>query len=221
MSQKGWTVITWELRVFFLDVRNLVFFPLAVLAVLLSLWPYIGSPFVMVFLAVFVGMERQFTNIFFRSPREFEAMLLLPLDWREVVLAKNLATMLLALVVTILISLVVLYFSPAIPSWEEVGLAAVYFLTVLFPMIHLGNLRSLQFPRRGTHWDYDDLAGAVMMVIRLVMLSVPYGVFGGLIGSTALCIIYAVVVALLWQVFLVPRIAQHVLQQKASICLAK
>ena len=143
------TLVAWEFRYFFLNTRQVIFLPLLLAAVLLTMWPSIGSPYVPVFLVVFLGTEREYNNTLNRWPAQLAAMILLPVDWPGAVRAKNLTTILITLVVTMCASIVVLYFAPGIPSAEHTLLALLYLLSVIFPLLSAGNARSIHSPRPG------------------------------------------------------------------------
>ena len=101
---KEWVLFNMEVRRFFSDRHNLKFIPLICLAVVLIVWPYIGSPFVPVVLAVFAGLESQYNNMLFRSPAEYETLSLFPVSWRHVILAKNLSTLTITVILFAIVS---------------------------------------------------------------------------------------------------------------------
>ena len=83
-----------------------------------------------------------------RTPNEFEALSVLPIRWASIVLAKNLATMIITVACLPMICIPVLYFSTdTVPAGHFIK-AGLYFVSVIFPLLHAGNLQSLLHPRR-------------------------------------------------------------------------
>jgi len=202
------TLIVWEIKYFFLNPRQALFLPLLFGGVLLAMWPWIGSPYVPVMPVVVLGLEREFNNILNRWPSQYAASLLLPLDWRQAVLAKNLATILLTLLLTLVSSVVVLYFAPELPGTGHTALAALYLLSVLFPLLVAGNARSAHSPRTGEAFELDDLPEAVITAVTLGLASIPFGICWGILRSPLLALVYSAAALLYWLVVSVPRTAR-------------
>src|SRR5512147_1364370 len=93
------------------------FIPLLPAAVFLAAWTWrIASPFAAVIWLAFLGLEPRINNIFYNSPRELEALSLLPAEWKRIVFMKNISTMLAGLLAFALFSVVAIYFSPEPPD---------------------------------------------------------------------------------------------------------
>jgi hypothetical protein len=210
MNSLPCTLIRWELRYFLLNPRQVLLFPLVLAGILLAMWPSIGSPFVPVFLVVFLGTEREFNNILNRWPSQHEALLLFPVRWRGVILAKNLATMLITLLVAGCASIIILYFAPETPPRAETYHALVYLPTVLFPLLAAGNARSLHSPRAGRVADLDDLPEALISVVVLGAASIPFAILWGVLESGTLTLLYSAATAVYWITVSVPRTARAV-----------
>ena len=221
MGNQAWLLFTMEIRQFFSHPRNLQFLPLVVPGFFLVLWPYISSPFIPVFIIIFAGLEGQFNNLLFRTPNEFDALIIFPVSWELVVLMKNVATISLTVILFLMVSMAMVYFSPEPPNPQQLGHALVYLSTVLFPLAHVGNLRSVQHPRRTAGWQVDDLAEAVVMLVVIGVLSIPYAIVIGLFDSVLLCIAYAAVTVLFWLRVSIDSTAQHIQKEKARICLSE
>ena len=168
------TLLRWEIRYFFQNVHQLFLFPLVIAGILLAMWPHIGSAFVPVFLVVLLGTEREYNNILNRWPSEHAALLLLPLDWRAAIVAKNLATVVITLLLIAVTSIILLYFAPVTPGLDDTLDAMLYFATVLFPLLASGNARSLHSSRPGLPADLDDLPEAVISLVVLAIASTPF-----------------------------------------------
>jgi hypothetical protein len=213
-------LIATEIRQFFLHRRSLHFIPLAMAGVILILWPYFTSPFVSVMIVLFAGLEPQFNNILFRTPLEFEALSILPIEWQHIVKAKNLATVLLVVVMFPIVAAALLYFSPSPLTLERTSEAGLYLLTVVIPLVHVGNSRSVRNPRRESGWQLDDVAGIVEMLVSMAILSIPYVVFVEVIDVTALCVVYFVATAVFWWRYSIRKTAELAEFRKMDICLS-
>ena len=214
------SLVRWEIRQFFANRTNLKCLLLLPPAVFLALWPYIGSPFVPVFLALFIGLEPQYSNILYRTTREFESLSLFPLDFSVVVLAKNLATVVLTVALAPLFAVIIAYFSPAEISQPEIGKAAMYLLSVVFPLLASGNHRSLHSPRRLTGVSLNDAAEAVVTIVIVAGCSLPFLVFVTLMGAPGWCLLYSAAAGVSWYRYSVRYTGQAIHQQRFRLCQA-
>jgi hypothetical protein len=210
-----------EIKRFFSFGWNLRLAVLFMPATGLALWQYTASPFVPIFAALFVGLEPQYCNILFRTSNEFEALSLLPVPWKRIVLAKNLGTILITLICLPLVSVPVLYFSPETPPAMEFSNAGLFLLSVIFPLLHAGNLQSVLHPRRFMGWRMDDLAAAVLMAGFLAVFSLPYLVLVEAVGSPILCLVYAAGAGLLWYRYSLGAMARRVSQSTGVLCTTR
>jgi hypothetical protein len=207
-----------EIRQFFLHPRSLHFVPLTMAGVILVLWPYFKSPFVSVLIVLFAGLEPQFNNILFGTPLEFEALSILPIELQRVVKAKNVATLLLFLIMFPIVAATLLYFSPSVVTLKRIGEVGLYVLTVIFPLMHVGNARSVQNPRRKSGWLIDDVAGMVELLITMAILSIPYVIFVEVMETPALCIVYFIATVVFWWRYSIQKTAELIQSKKIEIC---
>lgn len=214
-------LVSVELQRFFSHSWNLRLGFLIIPAIWLSLWQHAPSPFVPIFGALFIGLEPQFCNIFFRTPNELEALSVLPLPWPRIVLAKNLSTIFITMICLPIISIIVLYFSPDIVPAPDFRKAALYLASVIFPLLHAGNLQSLQHPRRSLGWQMDDLAGGLLMACTVGVLSLPYLILVEGAGSPLLCLLYAGAGAYFWLRHSVHETARRVIEGRSVLCAAR
>ncbi len=219
LNRKEQTLITTEIKQFFLHRRSLHLIPLMMAGVLLAFWPYFSSPFVPVILVLFAWLEPQFNNILFRTPLELESLSVLPLEWERIIRAKNIATIFLVLVMFPVVAATILYFSPTVVTSEQTGKAALYILTVLFPLIHVGNMRSVQHPRRETGWQFDDIAGIAELLISVAILSISFLIFTEMLNAPALCVVYFVATLIFWSRYSIPKTAELIEASKTDICM--
>ena len=218
IDPRALAVFLMEWRRFFSQGRALYIVPFALLGILLVVRYDINSPFIPIFISLFGVVEAQYNNILFRSRNELEALSQFSMNWRSVVFVKNVATITLSLFLACIVSVVLLYFSPRLPSVGEVGRAALYFLTVVFPLLHLGNLRSVHDPRREPGWNFGDIAESLWMPAFAAIFSIPFVVFSIAFNLDVISAIYAVVVFVFWLRKSVPTTAQSIELELGAIC---
>jgi len=212
-------IVDLEVRQFFRHPRCLHAIPLLAAGTIFSAWVYpVASPFVPVIIVTIGVLELQFNNIFFRSPNELPVLNLYPVRWRRIILAKNIATMILGALLFLVGSMALLYFYPAKVTGQHVFDAIVYILTVVFPLLHLGNMRSIAFPRPANGFRVDDFVELVWILVTLAVLSVPYFFIIRLSGGWALCALYASATALYWHNVSLRKAGDTIEKETAAIC---
>jgi len=157
-------------------------------------------PLVAVWIVALSGLDAQFNNLLNRSPSELEALSLLPVSWRGIVLAKNLATLCAAVVLSAIMSMAILYFSPRQPDPAQFTGGGLFIWTVMFPLLMIGNLRSVQEPRKETGGTGDALIQAAGMAILVLVCSLPYVVIYTLADNIPLTIAYGAIMLIAWLV---------------------
>lgn len=207
-----------EFQQFFSPKRIPVFVLLALIGISLIVQESELSPFIIVFLITFAILESQFNNILFRTPNELDALSMFPISWYRIVLVKNLATIVLTVIVTIVIAMAILYFSPKPFTTSIVIEAVLYSATIIFPLLHVGNIESLRSPRKITGWQLDDAVQAAGMFLFVVVLSFPYIFFTSVLDMQWLNIVYVAVTAWYWYNHSVPKTAFNIEQKKTYLC---
>jgi hypothetical protein len=203
-------IVTIDLRLLATTWRTAAYFPLTAGAVLVALWPYGGSPYIPVVAALFAGLESQYANILFRSPREFEAYAIVPVPWETIILGKNIATLIATYGLYGLMSLALWYTLPERPSGPETYGGSLWIATLAFPFLHIGNQISVRKPRRRVEWSFDDVASAFVFLAMGALLSIPYFLCATLIGEPLLALPYIGGAAAFWFKFSIPRSALRV-----------
>jgi hypothetical protein len=214
-------LISTEIRQFFIHRRSRHFIPLILAGIFLAQWPYWGSPLAVVILVTAAGLEPQFNNILFRTPSELESLSVLPLSWTSVVKAKNIAAIVLLSIMLPIVAAVVLYF-PATPVTPGQTVTAVwYILTIIFPLIHIGNLRSVANPRRESGWRFDDVSGAVELLLTLAVLSLPFAIIIEVLAMPSLCLLYFAATFIFWWRHSLVHTARLIENKRIEICLIR
>jgi hypothetical protein len=214
-----WILFKMEVKGLFLHPRGIHLIGLGLGGVFLSAWVYpVASPFLPVALTVFTGLEPQFNNILFRSPREFESLSVFPLSWKRVVLVKNVAAIVLAIVCLVIASMFLLYFSPAVPTGRDFFYAILYVATVIFPLLHLGNVNSARHPRRECGLRTADLFEALWQLVLLGLVSIPFFIFAELLELPLLCLLYSAAAAAFWYRDSIRRTAMLIEREQTALC---
>jgi hypothetical protein len=209
-----------ELRGFVRHKRSAHLVPLLVAGVVLSVWIYpVGPPFVPVVIVVAAGLELEFNNIFFRTPNEVKAMLMFPIPAVRIILAKNIATLLLALGVAAAASMALLYFSPAHIGPGQLASVAFYLPSVLFSLLVIGNERSIRNPRPRCGLQMNDLLETIWMLVYLGLVSIPFFFCSAVVDLPVLGLAYGIATALYWYRISIPRTAARYEHERSNLCL--
>ena len=209
-------ILSMDLRRCFSAPRIPVLAILACAGVLLAVQRSDLPPLVAIWIVALSGLDGQFNNILYRSPSELEALSLLPVSWRGIVVAKNFAAICAALLLAAIIAMAILYFAPRQPDPGQFADAALYVWTVIFPLLIIGNLRSVQEPKKETGGTGDALIQAGGMAVLVIICSFPYVILYTLTDDIPVTIAYGGVMAAAWLGRSVPRTAARAEQLLAS-----
>lgn len=208
-----------EIREFFRHVRRLHFIPLLILGVFFVSWIYpVGSPGMAIVIIVIGGLELQFNNILFRTSNEWEVMSMFPIAWKNVVLAKNLATIVLFFILFILCAMALFYFLPANIKTEHLVDVGVYLWTVIFPLLIIGNTQSVRRPRRTSGLQLNDLMEIFWMLSNLGVVSIPFIIFTTVAYRPALSVVYGMATILYWYRISIPRTSVRIEKEHITLC---
>jgi hypothetical protein len=174
-------------------------------AILVAVWQYSGSSLIPAIASALIILEPRFNNFLFTVPVEGEALSLLPSRWHSVVAAKNLAAATLFLLLVVLLGVPIGFFALHPAGAGEWFHALMYLLTILFPLLHLGNLHALQHPRRRAGWSLGDLAEVLLLLITAGIASIPFAVLSSFDAAPLWCGLYAVAGAFFWWRISLPR----------------
>jgi hypothetical protein len=218
-SKKEFFIFKLEIQNLFSHRRRWHFMFLFIMGVCFVPWVHPDvTPFLPVMFVVFCGLELQYDNLLFRSKKDFEAYLMFPINWEKVILAKNIATIVLTIIIFILASMSLLYFSPATITLVDIGDALLYLMTVIFVLLQYGNLQSVRSPRRVSGLQVNDLIEAIWMLINLLIFSLPYYFFVKLIELPALCVVYSAATAYFWRRNSITKTAEYIKNNHFDLC---
>ena len=191
--------------------------PLAVLTPFVSLWPQFGSPFIPAMVAAFLALEPFYNNTLNTWPGQFTAYGLLPADWIVVLRAKNCATALITLGVVTLFMVLTAFMQPVAPGSGEAAACVLYLLSILFPMLAIGNVVSWQQPRARIGWGLEDAAAGLVMLLILGLVSLPYALLSMLEQNEVPVLIYSGLAAAIWWYKAIPRAAGHIHERFSTL----
>ena len=214
-----------ERRIFLYEIRSYfslrqvpVFILLGILGVLLSVTRSEIPPLIRIALIAFIGMEKQFNNLLFIAPHEFEALTLLPVGWRGIVLAKNIATLCSTALLACLLAMPMLYFSPVPLTSADVVGAVQFGLALAFPLLLSGNIASIQSPRKGREAMSDPFISLVGMLLFVVVFSIPVALLMTFVQTPLVTVLYVGGAGMYWYRVSVPRTANRITQQRFRLC---
>jgi hypothetical protein len=206
-GRKEWLLFTSDFRHCFSPKRIPLFVLFAIGGIGVAVQRGDLSPLILVIVTSLSVVESQFNNLLYRSPEELEALSMFPLDWRGLIAARNIATIAALLTTILMMSTALLYFSPRPPEFGEAGEMSLYLGTILFPLLIIGNLRSVQEPHRAVAAIRDQIVQGFGMALLALAVSIPYVLFHTLVRSTIPSMIYATLSAFAWWRYSIPSTA--------------
>jgi hypothetical protein len=214
-----------ERRIFLNEIRSCfslqrvpVFTLLGILGVLLSVTRSEIPPLIRIVLIALVGMEKQFNNMLFVAPHEFEALTLLPVAWHRIVLAKNVATLCSTAILAGLLAMPMLYFSPVPFHPADAMDAAQFGLALAFPLLLTGNIASVQSPRKGRETMSDPFVSLVGMLLFVVVFALPVSLLTTYVQTSLVTLPYIGGTGVYWYKVSVPRTALRISQKRFQLC---
>ncbi len=211
-------VVLTELAEFLLAPRRLHLLPVLGAGIVAVSLEFPAPPLIAAVVVALAALEPQFNNILFRTRSELQAMSLLPAPAHAVLAAKNVATIVLSVAVTLFSASVLAFFSGTPPTAGQAGDAALYLSTLLFPLLLAGNTRSMQYPRRMSGWRTDDLVEGTGFLALLAVLSLPWLILVGALEQRLLCAAYAGMIGFLWWTRGLPFAAQRLERTRTLLC---
>jgi hypothetical protein len=205
--------IIFELRGMFTTGHLFRLLPLSLLAPSLSLWPYIGSPFVPAVLATFLSLEPFYNNMLNIWGGQMTAGALFPAGWTSTLRRRNIAVIIVTWGVLAFYSVLVAYVQPEPVSRERIAALVLYMASIQFPMLMIGNSFSWQQIRGRSGWGLEDAAAALTMLIGVGITSLPFFALTGIPGDSIILILYTAATGVFWWSHSIPRTARTIHEQ--------
>ena len=191
--------------------------PLAIIAPILSLWPYIGSIFAPAVIATLITLEPFYNNALNLWHGQVTAGAVLPADLARVLRQKNAALIVVTWGCAVVFIALVSYIQPEPPSPSMLISIALFLAALQFPLLMIGNSLSWQQIRVRSRWTLEDAAGAVLMVIGGGVASVPPVLLAQLPGDEVLLAAYTVAMGAVWWRVAVPHAAHAIHERRADL----
>jgi hypothetical protein len=182
--------------------------PLSLLAQLLSLWPYIGSPFAPAVLATFLSLEPFYNNMLNIWAGQMTSGGIFPTGWVSTLRRRNIAVIIVTWGVLAFYTILVAYVQPEPVAPELFGALVLYMASIQFPLLMIGNSFSWQQVRGRNGWGLEDAAAALIMLVGVGISSLPFFALTGIPGDGIILILYTAAAAAFWWSRSVPRAAR-------------
>jgi len=189
-----------------LRYRNVIVIPLPFI-ILIIMAKYVMSVrdlpvnttiFFLMFLLFSIG--DLFLTIYDASCDESAKYLVYPIKHYYLILHKNMAVLLVAIIYSFLMSSIIIYvFRQPINS---IIIYFIYFLSIVFPFISIGNLLSSSVPKINSN-NYVIMR-MILSSIIIPILSIPYGIIMLLFKNTYVALFYVTIVVLIWYYVSIP-----------------
>lgn len=206
-------MITLELRGMIATGHLLRMVPLAFIAPVLSLWPYIGTIFAPAMIATLVTLEPFYNNVLNLWGGQTTSGVILPADVARMLRRKNTAVIILTWGCAAFFVTLICYVQPDPPAVGHLASFALYLAAVQFPLLMLGNSISWQQIRPRSRWTLEDAAGAILMLIGGGLISIPPLLLGTLPGHAITCGAFALAMGLAWWYAAIPHAARIIHEQ--------
>jgi hypothetical protein len=131
-----------------------------------------------------------------------------------VLLAKNAATLTISLASFLAIAAAAAPFFHQPPGARDLLHALLHLGTLMFPLLVVGNMRSLQDARPDPGWQVSDLTEAFGMLVTATVLSLPFWIAAAVSTSLLPVLLIAAAGAALWMLRSLPATARHIRQQR-------
>jgi hypothetical protein len=200
------------------EFRPLRFIVIGV-AVIIFMWSYPVrlDPLFYIFVLGFASLEGTYMNAFFRLPNELERMILFPISWQMILVAKAISTLVLTLPFLLMSGILVSYAAVGLPPIQILWDGLLLLLSASFSMVSLGHMLSIQYPRRKVFFNFDEAPYFLFQIVTLGVSCVPYLILKAVFGSDVACLLFAVQGWFVWYFMVVPRLADRMQQERDKV----
>jgi hypothetical protein len=208
----------YDLKFITMGFRFLRFILIAI-AVIIFMWSYQVrfSPLLYTFILGFAALEVVYLNAFFRLPNELERMILFPISWQTVIIAKTISTLAVTVVLLLLSGVLVSYAAVGLPSVRIIWDGLLLLLSGSFSMLTLGHVLSIQYPRRKVFLNFDEAPYFLFQLVVLAISCLPYVILKVGFGSDVACLLYCALSGVVWYFVAVPRLAARMQQEQSLV----
>jgi hypothetical protein len=194
-------------------------FILIALAVIVFMWSFQVrfGPLLYTFVLGFAALEVVYLNAFFRLPNELERMILFPISWQTIIIAKGISTLVGTAVLLLLSGVLVSYAAVGLPPVQIIWDGLLLLLSGSFSMLTLGHILSIQYPRRKVFLNFDEAPYLLFQLVVLAVSCLPYVILKLGFGSDVACLLYCALSGVIWYLVVVPRLAARMQQEQSLV----
>ena len=211
-------LVAYDLKFSAREFRPLPFIVIAV-AVVIFMWSHSirFHPLFYIFVLGFASLEGLYMNAFFRLPNELERMMLFPISWHRIIIAKATSTFVLTVPFLLLSGVLISYAAVGLPALQILWDGLLLLLSVSFSMVSLGQILSIQYPRRKLFFNFDEAPYFLFQLVALAISCLPYLVLKVSLESDIACLLYAVLSGVVWYFVVVPRLANQMQREQDKV----
>jgi hypothetical protein len=215
---KTLALVAYDLKFSAREFRPLRFIAIAV-AVIIFMWSYSVRfhPLFYAFVLGFLSLEGLYMNAFFRLPNELERMMLFPISWHRIIIAKAISTLVLTAPFLLLSGVLISYAAVGLPPLRILWDGLLLFLSASFSMVSLGQILSIQYPRRKLFFNFDEAPYFLFQLVALAISCLPYLVLKVGFESDIACLLFAVLSGVVWYFVVVPRLANQMQREQDKV----
>jgi hypothetical protein len=216
--KKTLKLVAYDLRFLAGEFQPLRFIVIAVVVVVF-MWSYPVRfhPLFYTFVLGFAALEGEYMNAFFRLPNEFERMILFPVSWQKIIVAKAISTVVLTVPFLLMSGILVSYAAVGLPPIQILWDGSLLLMSVSFSMVSLGHILSIQYPRRKVLFNFDEAPYFLFQVVALAVACLPYLILKVGFKSDIACLLYAVLSGFVWYFIVVPRLANRMQREQDKV----
>jgi hypothetical protein len=194
-------------------------FMLIAVAVIVFMWSFQVRFSALLYTCVlgFAALEVVYLNAFFRLPNELERMILFPISWQTIIIAKAISTFAVTAVLLVLSGILVSYAAVGLPPVQIIWDGLLLLLSGSFSMLTLGHVLSIQYPRRRVFLNFDEVLYFLFQLVVLAVSSVPYLILKLGFRSDVACLLYSALSGVIWYFVVVPRLATRMQQEQGLV----
>jgi hypothetical protein len=208
----------YDLKFITMGFRFLRFILIAVV-VIIFMWSFQVrfSPLLYTFILGFASLEVVYLNAFFRLPNELERMILFPISWQTIIIAKAISTLAVTAALLLLSGVLVSYAAVGLPSVQIIWDGLLLLLSGSFSMLTLGHILSIQYPRQRVFLNFDKAPYFLFQLLAVAVSSIPYLILKVGFESDVACLLYCALSGVIWYFLVVPRLAARMQQEQSLV----
>ena len=211
-------LVAYDLKFLAGEFHTLRFIVIAI-AVIIFMWSYPVRfhPLFYIFVLGFAVLEAGYMNAFFRLPNELERMMLFPISWRRIIMAKAISTLVITAPFLLLSGVLISYAAVGLPRIQILWDGLLLLLSASFSMVSLGHILSIQYPRRKVFFNFDEAPYFLFQILALAVSCLPWLILKVRLESDIACLLYTALSGVVWYFVIVPRLANRLQREQHKV----